>query len=82
MAEQIQQSVKDFILREFLPGEDPALLTGSTELITGGILDSLATLRLVAFLEGKFGITVQAHEASVDNLNTLNLIDQFVASKR
>ncbi|TIX74809.1 MAG: acyl carrier protein, partial [Mesorhizobium sp.] len=40
---------KDFILKEFLPGERPENLTDSTELITDGILDSLATLKLVAY---------------------------------
>ena len=55
--------MKDFILQEFLPGEDPNELTESTPLITGGILDSIATLKLVMFLEEQFGITLQAHEA-------------------
>ncbi|TIL47901.1 MAG: acyl carrier protein [Mesorhizobium sp.] len=47
---------RDFILKEFLPGEMPENLTDSTELITGGILDSLATLKLVAYLEKSCGI--------------------------
>jgi acyl carrier protein len=48
---QIKEDVKEFILREFLPGESPQELTDSTPLITGGILDSLATIKLVSFLE-------------------------------
>ena len=59
--EDIKQTVKDFILREFLPGEDPANLTDSVKLVRDGIIDSLATLRLVAFLEEHFGI--QAFES-------------------
>ena len=47
--EQINADVKGFILKEFLPGESPEQLTDSTPLITGGILDSIATLKLVAF---------------------------------
>src|SRR3989344_6992020 len=56
--EEIGRDVKEFILREFLQGEDPDALTDSTPLITGGILDSLATLKLVAFLEERFKVTV------------------------
>lgn len=77
----IQKEVKTFILNEFLEGEDPAALTPSTPLITAGILDSLATLKLVSFLEKQFQIQVQAHEADVDHLNTLDDITKLVTTK-
>lgn len=73
--------IKQFILAEFLPGEDPSLLVDSTPLITGGILDSLATLKMVEFLEKTFSIQIEAHEADVDNLDTIEKIVNFVASK-
>ena len=74
--------IKDYILEEFLPGTKPGELTDSTPLITGAILDSLATLNLVSFLEERFGIEVQAHEVNVDNLNTVSDIAKLVAAKR
>jgi len=77
----IEATVKTFILREFLPGENPDELTEATPLITGGILDSLATLKLVAFLEDRYALTLQAHEADVENLNTLTDIVNLVRSK-
>jgi acyl carrier protein len=78
----IRDKVKEFILREFLPGEDPSALTESTELMTTGILDSLATLKLVTYLEEEFGIQVDAHEADAENLNTLADIVRLVTSKQ
>jgi acyl carrier protein len=78
----ITSTIKDFILKEFLPGENPDELTEATPLISGGILDSLATIKLVAFLEEQFKITVEAHEADVEHLNTLSDIAKFVQSKR
>jgi acyl carrier protein len=74
--------VRDYILKEFLPGEDPEQLTDSVSLIDGHILDSLATLRLVAFLEETYGFEFAAHEVGAQNLDTLDLIAKFVASKR
>jgi acyl carrier protein len=82
MSDEIQSAVKEFILREFLPGEDPNELQDDTPLITGGILDSIATLKLVAFLEEQFSISVAAHEADVDHLNTVSDIARLVRSKR
>jgi acyl carrier protein len=79
---EIKATAKDFLLREFLPGEDPAALTDSTALVTTGILDSIAVLKVVTFLENQFGITIQPHEAVVENLNTLSDIARLVSSKK
>ena len=80
--ETIKATVKNFILNEFLPGEDPAALTNTTALVTTGILDSIAVLKVVTFLENQFGITIEPHEAVVENLNTLSDIAQLVMSKK
>jgi acyl carrier protein len=79
---EIKATARDFLLREFLPGEDPAALTDSTALVTTGILDSIAVLKVVTFLENQFGITIQPHEAVVENLNTLSDIARLVSSKK
>ena len=77
-----KNTIKAYILDEFLPGENPDELTDSVELITGGILDSLSTLRLVAFLEKTFNVEIEAHETGVDYLNTLVDIANLVQSKQ
>ncbi len=79
--QEIKEIIKGYILAEFLPGEDPAALADSTPLITGGILDSLATLKLVVFLEERFKIQIQAHETMPDYLDTIGDIAQLVSSK-
>ena len=81
MEQDIENVVKGYILKEFLPGEDPEELTHSTPLITGGILDSLATLKLVAFVEDRYGIKFRAYEADVEHLNTISDISSLVLSK-
>jgi acyl carrier protein len=80
--EGVNEVVKEYILNEFLPGENPNELTDSTPLITGNIIDSLAMLKLVAFLEERFGITIQPHEASVEYMNTTQAISELVQSKK
>lgn len=77
----IRGTVKDYILTEFLPGTAPSELGDQTPLIQGAILDSLATVQLVAFLEERFGIEIEAHEASIDHLNTLDDIAALVQQK-
>jgi len=80
--EDIEQVVHGYILNEFLPGEDPRELTDRTPLITGGILDSITSLKLVVFLEEHFGITVEAHEAGVEHLDSIGQIARLIAAKK
>ena len=77
----IKNTVKDYILKEFLPGENPDQLTDSTPLVTGGILDSLSSLKLMDFLEEQFRIETEAHEVSEEHLDFLPDIANFVQSK-
>jgi acyl carrier protein len=78
----IERPIRDFILTEFLPGENPEALTPTTPLMTSGILDSIATLKLVAFLEQEFAISMEAYEANADHLDTLASIVRLVAAKK
>jgi len=80
--DSVTSRVKTFILDRFIPGEDPANLTSDTPLISGGILDSLATLELVSYLEDQFGIQLEAHEVDAERLDTLERINSLVASKQ
>ena len=79
--EDIKQIVKAYILDELLPGEDPAQLNDTVQLVKSGILDSIATLKLVAFLEERFNIELQAHEINLDNFNTIPEIVAIVERK-
>lgn len=78
----IMPTVKQYILDHHLAGENPANLTPTTPLVSGGILDSLATLDLVTFLEGTFGIQLEAHEVDRDRLDSLERIVALVESKQ
>ena len=78
----VMERIREFTMREFLPGENPATLTASTPLISGGIIDSIDAVKLIIFLETEFDIEVEAFDADLDHLDTLEALDRFVASKR
>jgi acyl carrier protein len=81
MMGSVNEDIRQYILSEFLPGETASNVQDDTPLRTSGILDSMATLRLVGYIEERYGIEVEAHEASVDNFETVGSIASFVASK-
>ena len=81
MSDIVKQTIKNFILSQFLPGEDPDELTDTTPLISGGILDSIATLQLVMFIEEKYAVSFEPHEVDKDNLDTLEAVTRLLRSK-
>ncbi len=81
MTGNIKDTVKQFILTEFLPGQDPDELTEATPLITAGVLDSIATLKLVIFIEDTYRIALKAHEVNPEHLDTIAAIERLIISK-
>jgi acyl carrier protein len=77
-----EQAIKEHILSEHLRGYHPDELTATTPLITSGVLDSMAVLKLVLFLESQFSISVDSRETTEEHLNTIEEIARFVRSKR
>jgi len=77
----VEERIRNFILREFLPGEDARELTAATPLITTGVLDSIAALKLALFLEEEFRIRLAAHEVAADHLDTIERMVALVRSK-
>lgn len=77
----IFDTTKRYLLDEFMPGENPDALVGSTALMTGGVLNSISAVQLVGFLEQQFGVEFHAHEISPDYLDTLDDIVRTVRSK-
>lgn len=77
----VKVQVKEFILKEFLAGEPPESLTDDVRLMSEGILDSMATLRLVSFVEERFNVAVPPHQIDADHLDTLDdIADTVVAN--
>ena len=79
---QIADRIRDFILTKYLPGESPANLRDDTPLRSSGVLDSLATIGLISFLEQEYQIEVEAHETDIDNFDRIDDIAAFVERKR
>lgn len=79
--ENIVNDLKEYILKEFLPGEDAENLDNDTPLIASGILDSLATLKLVVFLESKYKIKIAPHETQEEYIGSISQIVELVQSK-
>jgi acyl carrier protein len=71
----------DFIHEELLYESEDISLTAETELVKEGYLTSLGIIRLLAFLEEHFGITVQASEVQIEDFLTATSIIELIKRK-
>jgi acyl carrier protein len=81
MTDSIAQEIRDFVVTNFLYGQEDHNLTSDQSLLENGIIDSTGVLELVAFLEQRFGIAVADRELLPENLDSVQNASAFVARK-
>ena len=81
MNDTISQDIKDFVVTNFLYGQDSQQLTTDQSFLENGIIDSTGVLELVAFLEERFGIAVADRELLPENLDSIHNASSFVSRK-
>lgn len=79
---QLQSEVRQFIVDNFLYGNDGDDLGSDTSLLKRGVIDSTGVLELVAFVEERYGITVADDELVPDNLDSISRISDFITRKQ
>lgn len=80
--DEARNAIRDFIWSNYLKGKFSISLEDSTRLRTSGLMDSLATLALVSFIEKKFDLEFSALELTVDNFDSINQIVSLVGRKQ
>jgi acyl carrier protein len=77
----MQAVINDYISKELV--QDPALLPlgNATSLLETGVLDSLSLLRLVVFIQERFGIVVDDVDLIPENFDTVDAICAYLSSR-
>ena len=81
MSEAIAREIKEFIVSNFLFGQDPGTLTDDQSFLENGIIDSTGVLELVGFLEQHYSISVGDRELLPENLDSIQNVSRFVSRK-
>ena len=77
----IVNTLERFIVDEIVMGDEQTQLDPDASLISSGIVDSLALLRLISFIEERFGVRIEDDEVVPDNFETLNVMRGLVEAK-
>ncbi|VAW32770.1 hypothetical protein MNBD_CHLOROFLEXI01-1193 [hydrothermal vent metagenome] len=72
--------LKEYIREELMNGSNGEL-DDAENLLAAGIIDSLGILRLVSFVEEKFGIEVPDEDVTIDNFQSVQSMSDYVATQ-
>ena len=80
--DQIRCQLRGFLLRQFLPGEDPRTLAEDTPLFGRGILDSISILQYTVFIEKQFGVALRGQDLTRRSLDTIASAAALIESRQ
>lgn len=77
----MQSKIEKFIIEELIVGSKKSSLDPNESLISTGVLDSLALLQLIEFLQEEFGAKIEDEELLAENFQSINAIMAFLKKK-
>jgi acyl carrier protein len=78
----IERRIREYVTRELLYDRDLVELGDEQSLLAPGLLDSVAILRLVAWIEDEFGFTLLDDDVVPENLETIRRLADLVRRKQ
>jgi acyl carrier protein len=71
-----------FVSRDLLSGRPDLTLAGDEDLLGSGLVDSLGVMRIVAFIEERFGIAVPPEDVRIEHFLTVRQIADYLTARR
>ena len=78
----IASDIREFVARELLFSGAGFPHDDDVSFLQEGIIDSLGVLELVTFAGNYFGLTVEPHEVTPDNFDSVNRLAAYVRRKQ
>jgi acyl carrier protein len=77
----VKAVLRQYLINHHLAGTEAGNIGDATPLLSYGILDSLAMVKLITFLEQHFGFEFTARELDRRKLETIDQIEKLVRAK-
>jgi|SRR5580700_3482707 acyl carrier protein len=77
----LNEELRQFVIDNFMFGKPYIGFADDHSFIEKGIIDSTAVMELVAFLEERYRFKLQDQDLIPDNLDSINSLTRFVASR-
>ncbi|HUV30022.1 MAG TPA: acyl carrier protein [Acidobacteriota bacterium] len=78
----VRQQIREFVFETFLFGDESEAFANDDSFMEKGIIDSTGVLELTAFLEERYGITVDDEEMVPANLDSVDNLAAYIGRKQ
>ena len=78
MSCQMHDTVREYVIGEYVDEDDDVKVENDTPLISSGLVDSFSMVSLKVFLEKKYNIKLPDEEATPEAFDTVNSIVELV----
>ena len=82
MADSLHDTIRKFVLENYLFTDDESQLGLDDSLLGRGIVDSTGMLEIIMFIEEQLGVKVADEDMIPENLDSVNRIATYVSSRR
>jgi acyl carrier protein len=79
--QEYKNALTDFIRQELLKGRN-VKLEEDLDLLSAGVIDSLGILRMVSFMEERFGVKVPDEDVVFENFQNIRVMAEYIAAKK
>jgi acyl carrier protein len=76
---ELCEPLRNFIVEELVSDEAPLGLDDN--LLADGMIDSLGAVRLIAFIEERFGFQIPSKDLVIENFRTIHRLAAYLESR-
>lgn len=77
----MKDELRRFLVDDILDGNEGRTIGDDEDLLLSGLLDSIGAMRLVAFIESTFGVTVPPEDLTIETFSSLNALEAYLGSR-
>ena len=79
---EIEVQIRDYLSKNILFTDNDFEYSDDDSFLEQDIIDSVGVMELVLFVEETFSLTVDDHEVTPDNFDSVNKLARYVRSKQ
>ncbi len=77
----IEKQIREYLTEEVLFSDDSIEYSNDDSLLEAGVVDSVAVMEMILFVEETFNVEVADQEITPDNFDSVNRLANFIRSK-
>ena len=77
-----KETLRQFILAKLISNDQDAEIDFETNLLRTGLIDSMALMTLVNFIESEFDVEIPFTDFTVTNFQSVNAMTNYIENKK